>query len=200
MRIARIISALAGALAIVAAPAVAHAQNEYPPTGPSLTLSSTTINEGATVTLTGQNFTPNDPGQITGTRRPVAAGAPGTTSHHSNGNGAGWTTVAYKMPLADDGAQVLPMTTTVRADGTFSVLLRFNDPGVFDISAADAHNLGASVTLTVLATNLPVTGDSLTPWGIGGGALLVAGAGLYLIARRRRQRADGDPGAPQLAG
>lgn len=194
MRLTRIISALAGALAIVATPAVAHAQNEYPPPPPVLTLSSTTITAGDTVVLSGRGYGLGEQVRITSVHR---AGAAGRTSGATNRNshaGPAMVTVAYRQPLADGHVPTPPVTMTADSTGAFSVRLRFNDPGVEDITAAGlTSGRSASVTLTVLPRgNLPVTGSNLVKMSIGGGSLLVAGAALYLVTvMRRRRRAAG---------
>jgi hypothetical protein len=197
MRLTRIISALAGALAIVATPAVAHAQNEYPPPPPVLTLSTTTITAGDTVVLSGQGYDPGEQVSITSVHRAGAAGRTSGATNRNNHAGPAMVTVAYHMPLADGHVPSPPITITADSAGAFSVRLRFTDPGVEVITATGlTSGRSASVTLTVLPLgNLPVTGSNLVKLSIGGGSLLVAGAALYLVTvMRRRRRAAGGSG------
>ncbi|GIH17996.1 hypothetical protein [Rugosimonospora africana] len=193
MRLTRIISALAGALAIVATPAVAHAQNEYPPPPPVLTLSSTTITAGDTVILSGRGYGLGEQVSITSVHR---AGAAGRTSGATNRNshaGPAMVPVAFDQPLADGHVPTPPVTVTTDSTGAFSIRLRFDDPGIEDITATGlTSGRSASITLTVLRHgNLPVTGTNLAKMTIGGGSLLAAGAALYLVAMVRRRRRAG---------
>jgi hypothetical protein len=205
MRLTRIISALAGALAIVATPAVAQAQPDYPPPPPVLTLSSTTITAGETVTLSGSGFGLGELADITSAHRTIAAGRPGGATNRNSHTGPVMTTVAYRMPLADGGPPAPPVTLRTDSTGAFSVRMRFNDPGAEDITVrGETSGLSATVTLTVLSSgNLPVTGSNLAKMSIGGGGLLLAGGALYLVTMLRRRRGgpglpDGEPRQPEL--
>jgi hypothetical protein len=212
MRLSRAISALAGVLAIVAVPTAANAQNDYPPPPPVLTLSSTTINAGDSVTLSGRGYTPGEDVSVTSTHQAIAAGARGGAANSNSHAGPAMVTVAYHKPLAD-GPTTPPDPTppvTIRSDttGAFSVRLRFNDAGTERITATGtASALAASITLTVLPNgNLPVTGNNLARMSMIGGSLLVAGVALYLLTMLRRRRRGGpgahhsEPGAPQPMG
>jgi hypothetical protein len=198
MRITRVISALAGVLAIVAVPVAANAQPDYPPPPPVLTLSSTTITAGDTVTLTGRGYDPGELVSVTSVHQPLAAGRPGGTTDRVTHAGPGMVTVAYRMPLAGGDPKPLTPPFQVRADaaGGFSVRERFGDPGTETQTAVgETSGLSASITLTVLPHgNLPVTGTNLVRMSVIGGSLLTAGAALYLLTVLRRRRRSGAGG------
>jgi hypothetical protein len=197
MRLTRVISALAGVLAIVAVPTAANAVNDYPPPPPVLTLSSTTVIAGDTVTLTGRGYSPSESVSVTSTRQPLAAGRTGGATKSNSHSGPAMVTVAYRMPQAvTTTPSTLPVQVAADPPGTFTVRLRFNDAGVETITATgEASGLSASIRLTVLPNNnLPVTGSNLARMSMIGGSLLAAGVALYLLTVLRRRRRGGPGG------
>ncbi|MFI1194738.1 hypothetical protein ACH4T9_15970 [Micromonospora sp. NPDC020750] len=213
MRLSRIIMALTVGLAVVAAPTAAGAAQpqpapspsgpqqppQYPPQPPALTVSSSTIVLGQTVTLTGAGFGPNESVGHAVATTPLAAGLPGQApARRSDGS-----TVAM-APVAYQAAAPLRFTVKANAEGEFSVRYTPSVTGRLTFTAVGATTgWTATATLTVLPRHeptptptrkphggLPVTGDSIgTPLAVGGGLL---GVGVVLtiagLAWRRRNR------------
>jgi LPXTG-motif cell wall-anchored protein len=204
--------ALAGALfglalAAVAPLAVANAAAPagYPQGGDAgLTVSSSVVTGGGTVTFSGSGFAANTPITITtvqtsqgfarqaatdatmGSLRPVRAAAPAVQRF---------------------AATTALLTVHTNAAGSFSTSLTFSSPGVYVVTARglapDGSIRTATATITVLAagnraggtntgtqtgsgTDLPNTGASVRLPITIGVILVLAGAGLLTVVRRRK--------------
>ncbi|HEV2087210.1 MAG TPA: hypothetical protein VGR21_02745 [Cryptosporangiaceae bacterium] len=145
---------------------------DYPAPSPSLTVSEGTVVVGESVTVSGTGFGSGDTVAIDLT--------------YVNGGGGG------------GGGVPAAVVTVVRAspDGTFSTAVRFGQVGLARITATGSPSgLSASVTVRVLPADsdgsaLPITGrDGLSRMAViaVGGAALVVGFVLVLLALRRRR-------------
>ncbi|MDQ7908222.1 hypothetical protein RB614_27220 [Phytohabitans sp. ZYX-F-186] len=186
MRISRIAIPVVAAVCMLSA-AVPAAAQPYPPSSPSLVVSSATVFAGEEVELTGQGFGANEEVVID-----VNFGGTG-------GSGGGGAVEA--APVAEVPAEVVSQrrAQTVTADGlgAFTTTVRLNQVGTAVITATGSSTgRTASVTVTVLepGTMLPVTSTSrfnLTTMVIAGGAALALGAVLVLLSVLRRRRISG---------
>lgn len=211
--------ALAGALLGLAVAAVAPvtaanaAAPGYPQgNNPSITLSSSVVTVGSTITVSGSGFAADTSVAVT-----TAAANQGFA-----GRPAADATLGSFRP-ADSAApavQRLAATTalatvTTNGSGSFATLLTFNQVGVFVVTAsglaADGSTGAASGTITVLAASspgggnnnqsggsssngggLPNTGASIGLPLTGGVILVLVGAGLVTMFRRRHRGDAGD--------
>jgi hypothetical protein len=201
MRLSRIIMAFTVGLAVAAVPTAAGAAQPqppvYPPGSATLTISPPTIRLGATFTLRGRDFLPNETVRIDVAISALPNAAPAQGSVRSDGSTVTMAAVAYQQP------QPAPTTFRVTADaaGAFEVTYKPSRTGRHVYTATgETSGRNDNVTGIVLAArpgrpphgggHLPVTGDSLgTPVKLGGG---LAGAGAVLVllslAWRRRGR------------
>jgi len=165
---------IAGA-AVLAAPA-AEAATIYPPTG-SCVVDPTTTTPGGTVAFScaAETFSPNEQVKITVTGENGAAAE------------IGFVRTAIATASAD---------ATSTADGSLAsidITLPSDARGTYNIAAVSPTSAGgtAAVTVTSADGSLPTTGlDSaaLTWLWVAGGALVVAGAALGVVALVRRRR------------
>lgn len=166
------------ALSALAVPPAAQASTIYPPTG-SCTVSPATVTAGGTVTLACADATFSTNESIT------------ITVTGENGEGASIGMVKFAISTASGTAR---STDTGALDGV-GIVLPSNASGTYNVAAVSATSAGgaAAATVTSVSGALPVTGldtASLTGLWIGGGALLLAGVVLAVVAvlRRRSQR------------
>lgn len=165
---------IAGAAAL-AAPA-AHASTIYPPTG-SCIVDPTTTAPGGTVTFScvAETFSPEERVTVTVTGENGAAAQ------------LGFVRTAITTSSAD---------ATSRPDGSLAgtaITLPKDARGTYNIAAVSPTSAGgtAAVTVTAADSGLPTTGldaGALTGLWIAGGALVVAGAALGVVAIVRRRR------------
>ncbi|KAF2414812.1 cell wall protein [Microbacterium sp. B35-04] len=171
-------AALAATLAlaaIVATPAAAGASTIYPPSG-SCTASPTTTQAGGTIAFAceAETFSPDESLTITVTGE--------------NGADASIGMVRFAITTASG-------TATSAADGSLTAIditLPSNATGTYNIAAVSSTSAGGTAAVTITgADGLPATGlDQASTIGlwIGGGALLLAGAALAIVATVRRRR------------
>jgi LPXTG-motif cell wall-anchored protein len=96
-------------------------------------------------------------------------------------------TVVVRDP---SGLQVLGAAVSADVNGVVTVTLPFAGAGTFTVqvlgTALAGGPLSQSITITVLGAVMPHTGADIVPYSVGGVGLVVAGAVLVLLARRRR--------------
>jgi hypothetical protein len=192
MRLTRIVASAmaafvtAGALAtMTSSPAAAQPQPSYPPGVPPVTLSDSTVVVGGEVTIFGQGFGPNEPVDHTFSLQAAAAGAPErATVRQDTGATIAMVPVAFPSSL----------TATTDGDGRYQITFTADRAGVWRITATGRiSGVSASVLLTVVSRQLPVTGSQLgQQLGIGAGLLLLGVVVVLLtVVRRRRTGARG---------
>ncbi|MFK3979477.1 hypothetical protein ACI2K4_03745 [Micromonospora sp. NPDC050397] len=190
MRLTRIVASAmaalvtAGALAtMTSSPAAAQPQPPYPPQPPVLTISDSTVVVGTEVTLFGRFYGPTEIVDIVFTPQTTAAGAPERAAvRHDSGTTVAMVPVAYQGPPP-------ALTAVTNAAGEFQLSFDADWKGTWLITATGRESgLSASVVLTVVPRQLPVTGSSLgTQIGIGAG-LLALGVLLVMLTVVRRRR------------
>ena len=174
MKISRTVASavLAGALALSPTVAFAYGASDYTNTG---TASDTTpaVGESFTITVTGPASTPvvltitSNPASLPDSAITIA----GTRSLTKNTDAAG--NAAFTVTLNQAGTY-----TAVVTDGVSGEVLSTQTFGV----AA-----GAGGTAAASGSDLAVTGSSTLPLALGAGALLIAGAGGVVYAKKRRE-------------
>lgn len=177
MRLSRLLLPIVGALIAVAAPSVAKAQ-PYPPTGPTVTVSDTTVVVNETVLLTGTGFGANETVTITVEYQAIGMGVPrGSRS--------------FVVPTR----QVAEVSARTNDDGEFKKKLTLTTVGRAIITATgDETGRSGSVSVLVLSSRheLPTTGTDGSSYlrvAIAGlAAVLVGGALVGFTVRRRRAR------------
>jgi len=176
MRLTRLLVPIAiAAVATVLTPAAANAQ-DYPPTGPTVTVSDSTVVVGDTVEVEGTGFAPGETISITVEYGPIAMGVP---------RGAR----SFVPPTRKDDA------SSVRADkdGDFRTKVTLTQVGRAVITATgETSKRSGSASVLVLSSRseLPTTGTdggSYLRVAVAGAAALVAGLALVAVARRRRR-------------
>ncbi|MFC8682649.1 LPXTG cell wall anchor domain-containing protein [Microbacterium ureisolvens] len=168
------LAATLAAAAVFAAPAAANASTIYPPSG-SCTASPTTTQAGGTIEFAcaAETFSPDESVTITVTGE--------------NGAGTRIGMVRFAITTASS-------TASSAADGSLpgiDITLPSNASGTYNIAAVSATSAGGNAAVTITgADGLPSTGldqgQTLGLW-IGGGALLLAGAALAIVAAIRRR-------------
>lgn len=161
--------------ALIAAPGAASASTIYPPSG-SCTATPTTAQANSTISFAcaAETFSADETITITVTGE--------------NGAGARIGMVRFAITTASD-------TARSDADGSLAavdITLPSNASGTYNIAAVSPTSAGGTAAVTVTgADGLPATGldpaATLGLW-IGGGAVLVAGAALAIVAAVRRSR------------
>ena len=160
---------------LVATPAAASASTIYPPSG-SCTASPTTTQAGGTIGFAceAETFSPDETLTITVTGE--------------NGADASIGMVRFAITTASG-------TATSASDGSLpaiDITLPSNAAGTYNIAAVSSTSAGGTAAVTITgADGLPATGlDQASTIGlwIGGGALLLAGAALAIVATVRRRR------------
>lgn len=189
MRLTRIVATAmaafvtAGALAtMTSSPAAAQPQPSYPPQPSVLTLSDSTVVVGGNLTLTGQGYGPNEIVDITFSQQSAAAGR--VAVRQDTGATVAMVPVAFPSGL----------TATTDANGRHQSTFQADRVGVWRITATGRiSGVSASVLLTVVSRQLPVTGSQLgQQLGIGAGLLLLGVVVVLLtVVRRRRTGARG---------
>jgi len=202
MRIVRLAATAVGAVVLSTVLATAaHAADGYPPVGPPLEVSATTVADHGTVTIHGHGFEPNETIDIKESVKNTAAAAPHVQ----------FAPAAYRVPTGIGMPVDAKLLKKVKADngGDFTTTLQLNDPGIVTIMAiGEISGEVETVVETVLAPSsgggngggsgsggsgsgggLPKTGSDFGEYiAIGGG---LVGAGLVLVLgtmmwRRRR--------------
>ncbi|MFE5407292.1 LPXTG cell wall anchor domain-containing protein [Microbacterium sp. NPDC056569] len=161
--------------AILAVPQAASASTIYPPSG-SCTTTPATTQAGGTVSFecAAETFSPDETVTITVTGE--------------NGTAARIGMVKFAITTAST-------TAPSSADGSLAAIditLPSNATGTYNIAAVSSTSAGGTAAVTITgADGLPATGldqgQTIGLW-IGGGALLLAGAALAVVAAVRRSR------------
>lgn len=170
--------ALASALALgalIAVPAAANASTIYPPSG-SCTTTPATAQAGGTIAFecAAETFSPDEEITITVTGENGAAARIGMVRFAI-------TTASSTVSSAEDGSLA-----------AVDITLPSNATGTYNIAAVSSTSAGGTAAVTITgADGLPATGldqgQTIGLW-IGGGALLLAGAALAVVAAVRRSR------------
>ena len=161
--------------AVLAVPAAANASTIYPPSG-SCTTTPATTQAGGSIAFecASETFSPDESITITVTGE--------------NGSAARIGMIKFAITTASGNA-------TSEADGSLAavdITLPSNASGTYNIAAVSSTSAGGTAAITITgADGLPATGldqgQTLGLW-IGGGALLLAGAALAVVAAVRRSR------------
>ena len=161
--------------AVIAVPAAASASTIYPPSG-SCTTTPATAQAGGTIVFAcaAETFSSDESVTITVTGE--------------NGADASIGMVRFAISTASN-------TTTSAEDGSIApidITLPSNATGTYNIAAVSSTSAGGTAAVTITgADGLPATGldqgQTIGLW-IGGGALLLAGAALAVVAAVRRSR------------
>ena len=188
----RVVSALAIAagLTLIAGPAFAQEDEEYPPSSDKLTVSESTVSPGESFTVSGDGAEPG--ATVTFTLKRSSSSALGANRALAAGPGLGQLVAAVR-PQAQSS---VPLgSTTADADGEFSATLTIpsgTDPGVYTVTATSGGDVLAVVTIRVAAAggvgDLPFTGGNVLP-GLAIGATLIVAGGLLLLSLKRRRSA-----------
>lgn len=177
-------AALAGAL-LLAAPVVAHADpQDYPPTGPGV--QSRTISEDGPQDFGG--YAPGSPVDftltgvgVTGSNIATAGLAVTSASVTKFADASGAATAVITLPEPQVGTYILTAAGTA-ADGS--------SIGSSTVVGSGGSGTSAGGT-TDASDSLPATGmdaNSLLGFWVGGGALVLAGATVAVVATARRNR------------
>jgi LPXTG cell wall anchor motif len=183
--------AIAAGLTLIAGPAFAQEDEEYPPTSDKLTVSESTLSPGESFTVSGDGAEPG--ATVIFTLKRSSSSALGANRALAAGPGLGQL-VAAVQPQAQSS---VPLgSTTADADGEFSATLTIpsgTDPGVYTVTATSGGDVLAVVTIRVVAAggvgDLPFTGGNVLPGLVIGATLIVAGGLLLLSLKRRRSTA-----------
>jgi LPXTG-motif cell wall-anchored protein len=161
--------------AVLAVPAAATASTIYPPSG-SCTATPTTAQAGGTIgfACAAETFSPDESITITVTGENGADASIGMVRFAI-------TTASGDATSADDGSLA-----------EVDITLPSNASGTYNIAAVSSTSAGGTAAVTITgADGLPATGldegQTIGLW-IGGGALLLAGAALAIVAAVRRVR------------
>jgi hypothetical protein len=180
--------AVALGLTLLAGPADAQDDKDYPPNSASLTVSESTVSPGERFIVSGNGAEPGAIVSFTLQRSPSALGT--------------GQLVAAEPSLIRSGATNRPQAqnpislgSTTDADGQFSATLTMpagTEPGVYGVSASSAGGMLAVMTLQVITVSgiggLPFTGANILP-GLAIGATLIVTGGLVLLSLKRRRPA-----------
>jgi LPXTG-motif cell wall-anchored protein len=178
MRVRRLVAALAGAgLVLLGSSTAASAAPTYPPAAPSLTVSASSIVTGGSVTITGTGFMPASTATVTWTG-PGALAAGGKAF----GSFAGGFRMGAKS-LTADASGVVTTSVQLLSVGDHTITLAG--------TAADGTPTSLSTVVQVAATtaasgNLPHTGAPLMLYTLAGLMLVLLGALVVLVVRKRR--------------
>ncbi len=188
----KLVSALAVAtgLALVAGPALAQNDPNYPPPNTQkLTVSESTVSPGESFTVSGDGARPGATVTFTLKRSSSALGA-----NRALAAGAGLgRLVAAVRPQAQSS---VPLgSTTANGDGEFSATLNIKYSSytvIYTVTASSGGDVLAVVTIRVAAAgtvgDLPFTGGNVLP-GLAIGATLIVAGGLLLLSLKRRRSA-----------
>jgi len=189
MRIARFVTALAGAGLVFAGPSAVAASPTYPAQAPTLTVSANSIVDGGTVAVTGRGFMANSPASETWT----GAGALGV-----GGKAFGGAAGTFAM-----GAKAL----TADASGMVTASIRLLSVGDHIITLAGTAANGTAVTLSTVVTvdavsgaasgTVSHTGAPLALYAVAGLLLGLLGALAVMLLRNRRRSSLPVAPAPQ---
>lgn len=216
MRIRRAVSAAVLGLAagaLLALPAAAAAPGPYPPNASpgALGTSSSTVEVGGSVTVTGGGFAPNSTVTITITVAPAGfarVGPAGFARVVSAGSAeaatigpllAGGTLRAVPVPVQGFAAQ----SATTNAGGSFTASVTFTRVGANTITATGVDPSGRTRTLSAVVYvtaassgpgnggspgggSLPNTGSDLRLPLLLGGVLVLLGGGAVVVGRRAK--------------
>jgi hypothetical protein len=184
--------AITAGLTLLAAPAVAQTDRQYPPKGSNLTVSQSTVSPGERFRIAGDGADPNAIVTFTLTRPSAALGSDRVVAAAPAMAGA----VAAVRPRAQ--SSVLG-STRANGAGQFSASLTLpsgTDPGADTVTDAltvsSNGEVLAVVTIRVAAAgvgigDLPFTGGDVLP-GLAFGATLIVAGGLLLLSLKRRHR------------
>jgi len=162
--IRRALLVAAAAVAVILAPSAAMA---YTAPGFNCTLSDSTPNLGTPVTMTCTGAAPGEVLTLTVTRTPAANFGTKVLTATANASG------------------VATFTVTFSPAGTYSLVVKRASGAV--ISTQTVKVLGVSAAAGVVAGGqLSRTGFDGMPLAVGGGALVLVGAGVVVVARRRK--------------
>jgi LPXTG cell wall anchor motif len=187
----KVITLLAAAAALTLLAIPAHAQS-YPPTTSGLTVSTSTVRAGGSLTLSGGGASPGATVTFTLARSASALGGPVRRAVAATAGLA--RLVAAVRPLA---AGTVLGSTTAGSDGSFAAAVHIPSglaAGLYTVSASSGGQVLAVATVQVLAAStggtggLPFTGANLLP-GLVVGAVLITAGGLLLLGVKRRRTA-----------
>jgi len=188
----KFISALSIAvgLTLIAGPACAQDEGNYPPSSDSLTVSESTVSPGESFTVSGDGAKPGATVTFKMKRSSSALG-----SNRSLAAGPGLASLAAAIRAQAQSS--IPLgSTTANGDGEYSATLTVpsgTDPGVYTVTASSGGAVLAVVTIRVAAAaggvgDLPFTGGNVLP-GLAIGASLIVAGGLLLLSLKRRRSA-----------
>jgi hypothetical protein len=180
--------AVAAGLALLAGPAHAQDDRDYPPSGGGLTVSESTVFPGERFTVSGDGAKPGATVSFTLQRSPSALGTGRIVA-------AGLSLVRSVARIRSQGQRSVSLGSTTDADGEFSATLTMpagTEPGVYALTASSGGAILAVMTLRVITASgiggLPFTGANVLPGLVIGATLIVAG-GLVLASLKRRRPA-----------
>jgi LPXTG-motif cell wall-anchored protein len=178
MRISRLVAGVVGTGLLLLGPSALAAQPTYPLQAPKLTVSATSINAGDTVTVTGTGLLAGSNATVTWT-------------------GAGALGAAGRVPgMAAGGFRMGTRALTADSNGVVTTGVRLTSAGDHTITlagtAADGSPVSLSTTVTVNAapapsSALPHTGAPLLTYTGVGLALVLLGALVVMVVRKRRR-------------
>jgi hypothetical protein len=180
--------AVAAGLTLLAGPAHAQDDKDYPPTSGRLAVSESTLSPGEPFTVFGDGATPGATVTFTLQRSPAAVGTGQVVA-------AGSSLVQSTATNRQQAQNSIPLGSTTDADGQFSATLMMpagTEPGVYGLSATSSGGILAVMTLQVITVSgiggLPFTGANVLP-GLAIGATLIVAGGLLLLSLKRRRPA-----------
>ncbi|HEX5367593.1 MAG TPA: LPXTG cell wall anchor domain-containing protein [Acidimicrobiales bacterium] len=193
--IRRALTVAVAAATMLAVAGAAQAQ-PYPPLAPTITLSSTVVVRGETVTVGGAGFAASSTVTITFFSHPVVLGS---TTTDGNGGFSTSVTIPSDAKLgthtmtahgtAADGRPASASTTLTVVAGTAGISGGGGAPGVAAEEVAFDELLegaGVGTFEREAEGGLPRTGGDSVPLARIGAALLAVGGGLLFVTRRRR--------------
>ena len=180
--------AVAAGLTLLAGPARAQDDKDYPPSSGRLTASESTVAPGERFTVSGDGAKPGATVTFTLQRSPSALGSGRVVA-------AGLSPVRSTTRIRSQVRRSVALGSTTDVDGGFSATLTMpasTEPGVYALLASSGGAILAGMTLQVITTSgiggLPFSGADVVPGLVIGAALIVAG-GLVLASLKRRRPA-----------
>jgi hypothetical protein len=180
--------AVAAGLTLLAGPAQAQDDKDYPPSSGGLTASESTVAPGERFTVFGDGAKPGATVTFTLQRSPSALGSGRVVA-------AGLSPVRSTTRIRSQVRRSVALGSTTDVDGGFSATLTMpasTEPGVYALLASSGGAILAGMTLQVITTSgiggLPFSGADVVP-GLAIGAALIVAGGLVLASLKRRRPA-----------